>query len=46
MAHVDATVSATEALPSRVARAALWGFARVFSIVLVLVVWEALARSG
>jgi ABC-type nitrate/sulfonate/bicarbonate transport system permease component len=46
MAHVETSLSAAEALPTRVARAALWGFARVFSIVLVLVVWEALARSG
>lgn len=46
MAHVDASLSATEAPLLRVARAALWGFARVFSIVLVLVVWEWLARSG
>lgn len=45
MAHVDAPMS-TEAPALRVARAALWGFARVFSIVLVLVVWEVLARSG
>lgn len=45
MAHVDATTS-TEAPALRIARAALWGFARVFSIVLVLVIWEALARSG
>jgi ABC-type nitrate/sulfonate/bicarbonate transport system permease component len=46
MAHVDATVAATEAPALRAARAVLWGFARVFSILLVLVVWEALARSG
>ena len=46
MAHVDAQMSATEAPALRFARAALWGFARVFSILLVLVVWEALARSG
>jgi ABC-type nitrate/sulfonate/bicarbonate transport system permease component len=46
MAHVDASLSTTEAPALRVARAALWGFARVFSILLVLVAWEALARSG
>jgi ABC-type nitrate/sulfonate/bicarbonate transport system permease component len=45
MAHVDSTVS-TEAPALRVVRAALWGFARVFSILLVLAVWELLARSG
>ena len=45
MAHVDSTVS-TEAPALRVARATLWGFARVFSILLVLAVWELLARSG
>jgi ABC-type nitrate/sulfonate/bicarbonate transport system permease component len=46
MAHVDASLSPTKAPVLRVARAALWGFARVFSILLVLVIWEALARSG
>ena len=45
MAHVDTPIS-TEAYALRIARTALWGFARVFSIVLVLVVWEMLARSG
>ena len=45
MAHVDSAVS-TEAPALRVARATLWGFARVFSILLVLAVWELLARSG
>ncbi len=46
MAHVDASTSADEAPALRVARTALWGFARVFSIVLVLAAWELLARSG
>lgn len=46
MAHVDASLSATEAPALRVARAALWGFARVFSLLLVLAIWEWLARSG
>jgi ABC-type nitrate/sulfonate/bicarbonate transport system permease component len=36
----------TEAPALRIARATLWGFARVFSILLVLVIWEVLARSG
>jgi ABC-type nitrate/sulfonate/bicarbonate transport system permease component len=45
MAHVDSTVS-TDAPALRIARATLWAFARAFSIVLVLVVWELLARSG
>ena len=45
MAHVDTPIS-TDAYALRIARTALWGFARVFSIVLVLVVWEMLARSG
>ena len=46
MAHVDASVAATETPALRLARALLWGFARVFSVVLLLVVWEALSRSG
>jgi ABC-type nitrate/sulfonate/bicarbonate transport system permease component len=46
MANVDTTLPAAEAPALRMARAALWGFARVFSILLVLVVWEWLARSG
>jgi ABC-type nitrate/sulfonate/bicarbonate transport system permease component len=46
MAHVAPTVADTEAPALRVARTALWGFARVFSIVLVLAAWELLARSG
>jgi ABC-type nitrate/sulfonate/bicarbonate transport system permease component len=45
MAHVESTTS-TQGPALRAARATLWGFARVFSIVLVLVIWEALARSG
>jgi ABC-type nitrate/sulfonate/bicarbonate transport system permease component len=45
MAHVD-SIAPTEAPALRIARAALWAFARVFSILLVLVVWEVLARSG
>jgi ABC-type nitrate/sulfonate/bicarbonate transport system permease component len=46
MAHVAPTVAETEAPALRVARTALWGFARVFSILLVLAAWELLARSG
>jgi ABC-type nitrate/sulfonate/bicarbonate transport system permease component len=46
MANVDTIVPVAEAPALRMARAALWGFARVFSILLVLVVWEWLARSG
>jgi ABC-type nitrate/sulfonate/bicarbonate transport system permease component len=46
MANVDTTLPAAEAPVLRMARAALWGFARVFSILLVLVIWEWLARSG
>jgi ABC-type nitrate/sulfonate/bicarbonate transport system permease component len=46
MAHVDASSSAAETPVQRIAHAALWGFARVFSVLLVLVVWEVLARSG
>lgn len=46
MANVDASLPAAEAPALRMARAALWGFARVFSILLVLVIWEWLARSG
>jgi ABC-type nitrate/sulfonate/bicarbonate transport system permease component len=45
MAHVDASMS-SEAPALRIARAALGAFARVFSILLVLVIWEVLARSG
>jgi ABC-type nitrate/sulfonate/bicarbonate transport system permease component len=46
MAHVAPTVADTEAPALRVARTALWGFARVFSILLVLAAWELLARTG
>ena len=46
MARIDASVSVPEAPALRVMRALLFGFARVFSIGLVLVAWEVLARSG
>lgn len=45
MAHVD-TSTPTEAPTLRIARATLRAFVRVFSILLVLVIWELLARSG
>ena len=46
MARIDASIAVPEAPALRVMRALLFGFARVFSICLVLVAWEALARSG
>ena len=46
MANVEAILPAAEAPALRMARAALRGFARVFSILLVLFGWEWLARSG
>jgi len=46
MARIEATVAAPEAPALAVARTLLWGFARVFSIVALLVAWELLARSG
>jgi len=45
MAHV-ASAATDETLALRLARALLWGFARVFSVLVLLVVWEALSRSG
>lgn len=45
----ETTVSSKEApepMALRLARLALWGVARVFSIVLMLAAWEALARTG
>jgi ABC-type nitrate/sulfonate/bicarbonate transport system permease component len=47
MARVEANLP--DGLPERAARVAytlLWGGARVFSIVVLLVAWETLARSG
>jgi ABC-type nitrate/sulfonate/bicarbonate transport system permease component len=46
MARIDASIAAPEAPVLRILRALLFGFARVFSIGLVLVTWEVLARSG
>ncbi len=46
MARVDAALPPSEMPVLRMLRALLWGFARVFSIVAVLVAWELLARSG
>jgi ABC-type nitrate/sulfonate/bicarbonate transport system permease component len=46
MAHVAPVMSDTESPALRIARSLLWGFARVFSVLLLLLVWEALSRSG
>ena len=46
MARVEATLSAPEAPVLQLARTLLWGFTRVFSILLLLAAWEILARSG
>ena len=46
MARTDAITAAAEAPALRLARRLAWGFVRVFSILVVLAVWEALARSG
>jgi ABC-type nitrate/sulfonate/bicarbonate transport system permease component len=48
MAGLDITLPAApvDSMPLRFARAAGWGAARVSSIALLLIVWEALARSG
>jgi ABC-type nitrate/sulfonate/bicarbonate transport system permease component len=46
MARVAASVSAPETPALRAARALAWAAARGLSIVLLLVAWEALARSG
>jgi ABC-type nitrate/sulfonate/bicarbonate transport system permease component len=46
MARVDASQSELEPFVLRIARTLLWGFVRVFSVVLLLAGWEILARSG
>jgi ABC-type nitrate/sulfonate/bicarbonate transport system permease component len=46
MARVEATSGAPEPTALRIARMLLWGIARVISIVLLIVAWEVLARSG
>ncbi len=46
MARLAASIATPETPALRASRALLWGFARVFSIVLLLVTWELLARSG
>ena len=48
MAGVSETLAANPMPPTalRLARAVSWGFARVFSILLFIAVWEILARSG
>ncbi len=45
MAHV-APIADAETPVLRIARSLLWGFARVSSVLLLLLVWEALSRSG
>ena len=46
MARLDASMASPEAPALRVVRNALWLLARLSSIVVLLVVWELLARSG
>ena len=46
MARTDALTAAVEAPAYRAVRALLSGFARVFSILVLLAAWEWLARSG
>jgi len=46
MARVEAIAGAPEPTALRIARTVLWGIARVISIVLLIVAWERLARSG
>ena len=46
MARLDAIASPAEPAALRIGRAALWGFARIFSVLALAVAWEALARSG
>ena len=47
MARIDEQVSGTpETVAIRIASMLLWGIARVISVVLLLVAWEVLARSG
>ena len=46
MARVEAISGAPEPTALRIARTLLWGIARVISIVLLIVAWEVLARSG
>lgn len=49
MAHVNPVAETPDGLPEKAARVAyrlFWGFARVFSVLLLLAVWEWLATSG
>ncbi len=46
MARVETSIAVPEAPALRAVRMLAWGFARVFSIVAVLVAWEVLARTG
>jgi ABC-type nitrate/sulfonate/bicarbonate transport system permease component len=46
MARVEAISRAPEPTALRIARTVLWGVAHVISIVLLIVAWEVLARSG
>jgi ABC-type nitrate/sulfonate/bicarbonate transport system permease component len=46
MARIETTMAVGEAPLARLARGLLSGFVRVFSILLLLAVWEWLARSG
>jgi ABC-type nitrate/sulfonate/bicarbonate transport system permease component len=46
MARVEAISGAPEPAALRIARTLLWGIGHVISIVLLIVAWEVLARSG
>jgi ABC-type nitrate/sulfonate/bicarbonate transport system permease component len=46
MAHVAPAITEAEAPALRIARSLLWGFARMSSVLLLLLVWEALSRGG
>ena len=48
MARTDAVTAdhTLDAPAPSLAHTLLWGFARVFSIVVLIVAWEGLARSG
>jgi ABC-type nitrate/sulfonate/bicarbonate transport system permease component len=46
LAPSPSTADALEAPAPSVARTLLWGFARAFSIIVLIALWEGLARSG
>ena len=46
MARLDAIASPAEPAALRIGRAALWGFARIASVLALAIAWEVLARSG